>query len=241
MTRSVLGSSLEESHENQVIPEERVLVLVDLRENIRCWRPLFVLASVLLLIPILTRISPLKEGLMLFLLLVLVLVLVRVCPLLLLLSLAVLSPSCPQGVGVQADQGAGGPHQAGDGHDGARREALQPRRPPQAHHAPLPPGGALGSIPPVQYVRTPRYNPEARRYARLVLPDPPPPRRPATEVRRGVTISPRQGGRRDIEYCGACSKFLPRSSFNMSAGSASLSQCQACRRSVSAMYFFLPI
>ena len=71
----------------------------------------------------------------------------------------------------------------------------------------------------LQYVRTPRYNPEARRYLRLVLPDPPPARKGAQE-----------GGRRDIEYCHACSKFLPRSSFNMSAGSASLAQCQACRR-----------
>ena len=66
----------------------------------------------------------------------------------------------------------------------------------------------------LQYVRTPLFNPEARRYRRLALADPPPRREP----------------RRDIEYCQACSRFLPRSQFNMSAGSASLAQCQACRR-----------
>lgn len=68
----------------------------------------------------------------------------------------------------------------------------------------------------LQYVRTPKFNPEARRYTRLSLPDPP--------------QSKRSQGRRDIEFCHSCSKFLPRSSFNMSAGSASLAQCQACRR-----------
>jgi hypothetical protein len=72
----------------------------------------------------------------------------------------------------------------------------------------------------LQYVRTPRYNPEARRYSRLVLPDPPSPRGKRSE----------QPVRLDTEYCPACSKFLPRASFNMSAGSASLAQCQACRR-----------
>lgn len=69
----------------------------------------------------------------------------------------------------------------------------------------------------LQYVRTPKFNPEARRYTRLALPDPPPSKRSGE-------------GRRDIEYCHSCNKFLPRSSFNMSAGSASLAQCQACRR-----------
>ena len=69
----------------------------------------------------------------------------------------------------------------------------------------------------LQYVRTPAFNPEARRYSRLVLPDPPLARR-------------RLEGSRDIEYCQACSQFKPRKSFNMSAGSASLAQCQACRR-----------
>ena len=69
----------------------------------------------------------------------------------------------------------------------------------------------------LQYVRTPMFNPEARRYSRLALPDPPPGR-------------PRSEGRRDIEYCQSCSQFKPRTYFNMSAGSASLAQCQACRR-----------
>ena len=73
----------------------------------------------------------------------------------------------------------------------------------------------------LQYVRTPKYNPEARRYSRLVLPDPPSTKRPSTSD---------ASGKRDIEYCQSCSSFLPRSSFNMSAGSASLAQCQACRR-----------
>ena len=68
----------------------------------------------------------------------------------------------------------------------------------------------------LQYVRTPMFNPEARRYSRLALPDPPAPRQ-------------RSEGRRDIEYCQSCSQFKPRNKFNMSAGSASLAQCQACR------------
>ena len=69
----------------------------------------------------------------------------------------------------------------------------------------------------LQYVRTPMFNPEARRYTRLALPDPPQPRQ-------------RGEGRSDIEYCQSCSQFKPRTYFNMSAGSASLAQCQACRR-----------
>ena len=70
----------------------------------------------------------------------------------------------------------------------------------------------------LKYVRTPMFNPEARRYTRLALPDPPPARHSRAE------------GRRDIEYCQSCSQFKPRTCFNMSAGSASLAQCQACRR-----------
>ena len=69
----------------------------------------------------------------------------------------------------------------------------------------------------LQYVRTPMFNPEAKRYSRMALPDPPQAR-------------PRSDGRRDIEYCQSCSTFKPRTYFNMSAGSASLAQCQACRR-----------
>ena len=69
----------------------------------------------------------------------------------------------------------------------------------------------------LQYVRTPAFNPEARRYSRLALPDPPLARK-------------RLEGKRDIEYCQSCSQFKPRKCFNMSAGSASLAQCQACRR-----------
>ena len=68
----------------------------------------------------------------------------------------------------------------------------------------------------IQYVRTPKFNPEARRYTRLALPDPP--------------QTKRSEGRRDSEFRHSCSKFLSRSSFNMSAGSASLAQCQACKR-----------
>ena len=70
----------------------------------------------------------------------------------------------------------------------------------------------------LQYVRTPTFNPEARRYSRLVLPDP------------ALTRKRLEGKRGDIEYCQSCSQFKPRKSFNMSAGSASLAQCQACRR-----------
>ena len=37
-------------------------------------------------------------------------------------------------------------------------------------------------------------------------------------------------GRRDIEYCHSCNKFLPKTNFTLSAGAANLSQCRSCRQ-----------
>ncbi|XP_023332134.1 IQ and ubiquitin-like domain-containing protein [Eurytemora carolleeae] len=74
----------------------------------------------------------------------------------------------------------------------------------------------------LQYIRNPEYNPQVRKFLRIEAPD----LSSVTQMKKTRS----RDTKKDIELCQACSRYLPKSSFNISAGSGSIAQCRGCKQ-----------